>query len=142
MTKEEIQEQYKALILPESKNPYHFGQVAANLTIKAYNPMCGDKLVLHLKENNGTITDVHFHGYGCAISKASTSILLREVEGKSMSETIAFCESFLHHVENGKAPSSFREELKILVALKDFEGRMDCIQLSWKALLEHVKKST
>lgn len=141
MTKEEIQEQYKALILPESKNPYHFEQVATNLTVEAYNPMCGDKFVLHLEENDATITSVHFHGFGCAVSKASTSLMLREIEGKRTAEVIDLCEVFITSLDKGEAPRHFPEGLKVLLELKHFEGRIDCIQLSWKALLEHVKKS-
>lgn len=141
MTKEEIQARYKALILPENKNPYHFEKVESANTIEAYNPMCGDKYDLYLDEDSQSITTAHFHGIGCAISKASTSLLLRAIEGKPKDEVIRFCQGFMDSIDRGEVPENFSDGLKVLVELKNFEGRVDCIQLSWKALLEHLIKS-
>lgn len=135
MNKEEIQAAYKRLILPENKAPYHFEERDGARTVDAYNPMCGDKYKLYLDE------DVYFHGIGCAISKASTSLLLKEIEGKSEKEVIAFCKEFLDAVDASKPSENFSEGLNVLIELKEFEGRVDCIQLSWKALLKHLENS-
>lgn len=135
MNKEEIEAAYKRLILPENKAPFHFEEREGIKTVDAYNPMCGDKYKLYLDE------EIYFHGIGCAISKASTSLLLKEIEGMSKKEVIEFCKEFLDAVEMGKLSENFSEGLNVLIELKEFEGRIDCIQLSWKALLEHLENS-
>lgn len=141
MTKEEVQSRYKGLILPENKNPYHFEVVAAETTVEAFNPMCGDKYELFLDGKSVSIETVHFHGIGCALSKASTSLLLREIEHKSKEEVMHFIEAFISAEDANKLPDHFSEALKTLVELKNFGGRVDCIHLSWKALLDQLSKS-
>lgn len=141
MTKEEIQERYKALILPENKNPYHFSEEKREVNIEAYNPMCGDKYELHLDESGDNIKEISFHGIGCAMSKASTSLLLKEIEGKSKGEVKELCKQFISAICDDGDASSLSEGLQVLAELKNFDGRVDCIQLSWKALLEHLEKS-
>ncbi len=138
MTKEEIQERYKTIILPESKAPYHFEKTEGTDILQAYNPMCGDKYSLYLRNEN-PLGDIYFHGFGCAISKASTSLMLRSIEGRSRTNAIDFCKAFLEALESGVAPEDFPEGLKVMTELKQFEGRMECIQLSWKALLQHME---
>ena len=138
MHKEELQAAYKRLILPENKAPYHFEERVEGTSVEAYNPMCGDKYHLHLSED---LDEVHFHGIGCAISKASTSLLLREIEGKTPEEVIAFCKDFIAAVDKGETSQTFSEPLNVLISLKEFDGRVDCIQLSWKALLAHLNNS-
>lgn len=133
MTKEEIQRLYKEKILPENNEPFHFEKEEnAREVVKAYNPMCGDKYQIYLGEKTN-----HFDGFGCAISKASTSLLLRNMEGKSEDQVRELCEQFLNAFETGDG-SGLAEELQILVELKNFEGRLDCIQLSWKAVLDYL----
>ena len=95
MTKEEIQELYRQQILPENKAPYHFEKVVSDRTVKAYNPMCGDKYELYIDKESGKLNEVHFHGIGCAISKASSSILLKKVEGMSYQQAANYCQTFL-----------------------------------------------
>ena len=138
MHKEELQAAYKRLILPENKAPYHFEERRDGTSVEAYNPMCGDKYQLHLSEN---LQQIHFHGIGCAISKASTSLLLKEIEGKSREEAETFCKQFIEAVDKGETSPTFSEPLNVLISLKEFDGRVDCIQLSWKALLAHLENS-
>lgn len=139
MTKEEIQALYRQQILPENKAPYHFEKVASAHAIKAYNPMCGDKYELYIDKDASLLSEMHFHGIGCAISKASSSILLRKVEGMTQADAAGYCEAFLQALASSDASELTDEELKILVELKNFEGRVDCIKLSWEALLEELK---
>ena len=140
MTKEEIQALYKKLILPESKNPYHFD--AKNETCEselAYNPMCGDKYSLFLNEESGKLNTAHFHGFGCAVSKASTSILIKRLEGMELEKAKDLCFNFMQSFDQGNL-DHLDDEMRVLVELKNFDGRLDCIQLSWKALLDHLNK--
>ncbi len=139
MTKEEVQELYRQQILPENKAPYHFEKVDSARTVKAYNPMCGDKYELYIEGKEGMLDELHFHGFGCAISKASTSILLKKVEGMSYRDAVEYGHSFLKALDSLDSSDLSDEELKVLVELKNFEGRVDCIKLSWEALLEELK---
>jgi nitrogen fixation NifU-like protein len=135
MTKEEVQRLYKEKILPESKNPYHFEeQDDAELILEAYNPMCGDKYKLYIDFEDDKVRSVHFHGFGCAVSKASTSLLARELEGKEQKEIPGIVSTFLGALREKDQSKATNENLKILVELMNFDGRQDCIELSWKAL--------
>ncbi len=142
MTKEEIQSLYKDKILPENKAPYHFEKVDADHSVKAYNPMCGDKYELYFENDDQLLDQVHFHGIGCAISKASTSILVRRIEGMTEEEAEEYCKKFLEAINSSDPDSLSDEDLKILVELKNFEGRVDCIKLSWEALYDFLKNKT
>ena len=136
MTKEEVQRLYRDQILPENKNPYHFEKKAnANDVLLAYNPMCGDKYHLYITEMN----DVHFDGFGCAISKASTSIMIRLLENKEDDDAIGLCEKFMAVLEGKHNSHDLPDGLQVLAELRNFDGRMDCIQLSWKVMLDHLR---
>ena len=140
MTKEEIQALYRSKILPENKAPYHFeADFVSPWEVQAYNPMCGDKFKLQLVAEDDTIQEAYFHGIGCAISKASTSILMKKIEGKSEAEVSQLLGQFLAAL-NGGTYHFEDEELNILAALKDFEGRVDCIKLSWEALMKSLSQ--
>nr|WKN35269.1 SUF system NifU family Fe-S cluster assembly protein [Tunicatimonas sp. TK19036] len=138
MTKDELKQLFKEKILPHHHHPYHFEKVA-NPTheVLAYNPFCGDKFTLQLRGEGKTIDQGYFQGFGCAISKASTSMLLKRVEGKSEKEIIEYCQQFLEYLAE-EIPMN-DEELQILAELKKFDGRVDCITLPWKALVEYLE---
>ncbi len=136
MTKEELEELYRAKIIPESKNPYHFDKVAGR-QIKAYNPMCGDKYTLFIQPHEPLLSSIHFHGMGCALSKASGSILARKLEGKSTKAALDIIRILLEALEGGEIPED--DELKILSELKNFDGRVDCIRLCWDALKKELE---
>jgi len=140
MTKDQIKERYKQYILPENKEPYHFKKKVLDQEVRAYNPICGDKFKIWFSEED-TIENVYFHGMGCALSKASTSLMIKEVEGKSRQEALAYCKQYLDAVEMGKKSADYSEGLNTLIELMEFEGRKDCIQLSWKAMFNYLNSS-
>ena len=143
MTKEELQILYKDKIIPENKTPYHFEKKdTADWEVAAYNPMCGDKYQLQLDLEGEKISQAHFHGIGCAISRASTSILLKKVEGKSQEEVRILVKRFLDSIKSDDVASFDEEELNVLVELKNFDGRVDCITLSWEGLWRELEKKT
>lgn len=142
MTKEEIQHLYREHILPENKNPYHFEtNKDAGIILEAYNPMCGDKYQLYLNLDNKILDLLNFHGFGCAISKASTSLMLKNMEGLSIEDCLALCQRFLDSVTSESIDEGMDKELQILAELKNFDGRMDCIKLSWEVLYDHLRSS-
>ncbi len=141
MTKEEVQQLYKEKILPESKNAYHFEENDdAELILEAYNPMCGDKYKLYIDFEDEKVRSVHFHGFGCAVSKASTSLLARELEGKEKVEVQGIVSSFLQALKEKDQTQTSNDNLKILIELMNFDGRQDCIELSWKALEKELNE--
>jgi len=136
MTKEELRQLFKEKILPHQRSPYHFESISSpSEEVSAYNPFCGDKYTLQLQKEGKGIDEAYFQGFGCAISQASTSILLQRIEGKTEREITDYLEKFLEHLEQGTLTDD--EELNVLIHLKSFDGREDCITLAWKALLEH-----
>lgn len=138
MTKEELQELYKSKIIPESREPYHFqNDLDSEPKVKANNPICGDKYELHFEDSNGKFDNVHFHGIGCAISMASTSFLIREIEGLNMEEAKKLIEDFLIALKGEENIELKSEGLKILSELRNFGGRMDCVKLSWEGMKEY-----
>lgn len=141
MELEDLKKVYDKVVIRESKSPYHFdASVKRTEEVLAYNPMCGDKYKLQLHSETGQVDDIHFHGFGCALSKASTSAMIRWVKGKTLSEVKSECEKFLATID-GKEKHTFDQEvLKVLVELNDLGSRSDCIKLSWKALLEYLEE--
>jgi len=142
MNRDELKKIYNEAILSHNKNPFHFEKKAnCSKSFKAYNPMCGDKYQICLIENEERHhIQGFFHGFGCALSKASASILMEHVQDKAKEEIIEICKKFLNafnEKDNTLLPSS---ELNILVQVKEFQARIDCVQLAWKAMLEALKK--
>ncbi|MDW3194111.1 MAG: iron-sulfur cluster assembly scaffold protein [Cytophagales bacterium] len=141
MEQEQLKRLYHATVIKESKEPYHFNKgVQLGTEVLAYNPMCGDKYKLQIEQDQGRIKEGYFHGFGCALSKASTSALLRAIEGKTPQEIIDFCQSFIAAINGGNECTFDQEELQVMVELNDLGSRSDCIKLSWEALLAHLEE--
>ena len=87
-----------------------------------------------MEVKEGVIESVYFHGYGCAISKASTSVLAKNLEGKTVAEALAICETFEGIVSPNADTENENEELEAFAAAKDFPGRLQCATLSWEAM--------
>jgi nitrogen fixation NifU-like protein len=140
MTKEEIMALYKAWILPESKDPFHFEkQENCQHTILAYNPLCGDKFELYLRgEHPYPLDTVGFHGIGCAVSTASTSLMLRHLQSKTLQEALIETAAVLAALAPDADIQHLPEKIKVLASTKHFGGRVDCIRLSWQALYDYL----
>ena len=97
---------YDEVIKRHNSQPYHFEKKSnASKSIQAYNPICGDRFDLFLETDSLTIKQMHFHGFGCAVSKASTSLLVKSLEGKSIGEAKAICQQFLRVLKNEMKPN-------------------------------------
>lgn len=124
---------YHKLIIEHDRNPFHYEKKeTADQIIEAYNPICGDKYKLYLDFENGAIKSAHFHGYGCAISKASTSVLIKKIEGLSVAEALDLCKLFLMQLQ-ADSPINHKTDFEAFRAVKKFPGRMKCVTLSWEA---------
>ena len=129
----DIDKLYQKRIMEEAKNPYHFNKKEeAVKQIRAYNPICGDRFDLFMNEGA-----IHFHGFGCTISKASTSFMIRELEGKSKVDSLTIINEFLENIDLKKELKS--EALRVFEKTDNFKGRKDCIILAWKAMKKYLE---
>ena len=98
----ELRDLYQEVILDHNKHPHNFGELSdADRHADGFNPLCGDKLVVYVNLDADTITDVRFEGSGCAISKASASLMTDSVKGKTLVEARELIGRFLNLVTDG-----------------------------------------
>lgn len=138
MAQPELRELYQELILEHSKSPRNFRVLDhANHTAEGFNPLCGDRLKLYLEIEGNRIKDVGFQGSGCAISKASASMMTTTVKGKTTGEAEALFQEF-HKMLSGKSDGKFDEtklgKLSVFSGVSEFPVRIKCATLAWHAL--------
>ena len=128
---------YKEVILDHNRRPRNFRTIASpSHHAEGYNPLCGDRLNLYVQVSGDTITDVAFEGSGCAISKASASLMTGAVKGKSREEADAIFQRFRRLV-TGTLPSDESEtlgKLAVFSGVSEFPVRVKCASLSWHTL--------
>jgi nitrogen fixation NifU-like protein len=144
----ELSDLYQEVILDHNKRPRNFRTIEApSHQAEGYNPLCGDRLNLFLQVEGERIADVAFQGSGCAISKASASLMTDAVKGLTVAEARALFERF--HAMVTTPPDREVEDLgklAVLAGVREFPVRVKCASLAWhtmKAALEkHGKVST
>lgn len=128
---------YQEIILEHNRKPRNFREMAdANHRIEGRNPLCGDSLTLWVRMDGDTVADVSFKGQGCAISKASASLMTAAVKGKSRVQAERLFDRF-HKLVMGQLPESEQGDLGSLRALggvSRFPLRVKCASLAWHAL--------
>lgn len=130
-----LKQLYKTVILKHNKEPFHYEKKeTATHQLEAYNPLCGDRFKVFLEVKEGIIESIHFHGYGCAISKASTSVLAKHLEGKKIAAALVLCKDFQQVVSPDNKTEGELEEFEAFAAAKDFPGRLQCATLSWEVM--------
>ncbi|HPN56516.1 MAG TPA: SUF system NifU family Fe-S cluster assembly protein [Candidatus Omnitrophota bacterium] len=132
-------ELYQQVILEHNKNPRNYGPFPeATHTSEGYNPLCGDHLKIFLKIGEDNIIDrVSFEGDGCAISRASASMMTTAIQGKTVPETLALFEEFQNLVTGKLDPDRQPHhlgKLTIFSGIWQFPSRVKCAILSWHAL--------
>ena len=134
----EIETLYQEIILDHNKRPRNFGPLAgASHDADGLNPLCGDEITVHLMVEDERIRAVRFEGQGCAISKASASMMTEAVEGRSLSEARRTAEKVIGSMHPGNPELQFEAdgELAVLHGVRDFPARIKCATLAWHALL-------
>ena len=143
----DLKQLYQDIILEHGKSPRNLGKCEGyNHEAKGYNPLCGDKVHVYLKLDNGKkVESLTFEGEGCAISLASASIMTELVKGKSFEETKEIMDAFLNMIKNtSKIQSNHLDEdektkLMSLSGVKQFPMRVKCATLSWHTLNSAIK---
>lgn len=133
----DLRELYQEMILDHGRNPRNYRVMPlANRQAAGFNQLCGDRLTLYLKLDNGYITDISFTGSGCAISMASASLMTEALTGKTEVEANAFFQQFheLLTTENKPQESTGFEKLTVFSGVKAYPVRVKCATLAWHTL--------
>jgi len=134
----ELSELYQQVILDHNKKPRNFHKLEnANRSAQGYNPLCGDQLNVYLHVEDDQVKEVSFEGSGCAISKASASMMTQAVKGKTKSEAEQLFHEF-HRMVTGELDEENEPNnlgrLTIFAGVRDFPARVKCASLSWHTM--------
>ena len=133
----DLTELYQAVILDHNRKPRNHGQPERfDGTADGRNTLCGDALTVWVALDGDTLADVRFVGEGCAISKASASLMTQAVKGKSREEAAALFQQFHKLVHGESAAEKSLGELRAMAGVSRFPARMRCALLAWGALHE------
>ena len=139
----ELRELYQQVILDHNKNPRNFGKLDdANHHQEGYNPLCGDHLHVYLHLDGDLIQNITFEGSGCAISKASASMMTSTLKGKTLAEAETFFDKFHAMVTSDIDATVDRDtlgKLAVFAGVREFPMRVKCATLAWhtaKAAIE------
>ena len=141
-----LKQLYQDIILEHGKNPRNLGKYEGySHDAKGYNPLCGDKVHVYLKLDNGKkVEGLTFEGEGCAISLASASIMTELIRGKSINDAKEIMNAFLNMIKNtSEIHSSHLDEdqktkLMSLSGVKQYPMRVKCATLSWHTLISAI----
>ncbi len=133
-----LRELYQDVILDHNKSPRNFGRMEnPDRKVDGYNPLCGDHFTIFVRLKDNVIEDIRFEGAGCAISKASASVMCSTVKGKTIEEAEKLFAVF-HRLVTGEAdPMSQLDGLGKLAAfsgVSEFPARVKCATLAWHTL--------
>ena len=143
----DLSDLYQEVILDHNKRPRNFRAIASPThRAEGYNPLCGDRLNLYVQVDGDIITDVAFQGTGCAISKASASLMTDAVKGHTLSEARELFARF-HNVVTTPPDQPVEDlgKLSVLAGVREFPVRVKCASLAWhtlKAALEREQRAS
>ena len=134
----ELSDLYQEVILDHNRRPRNFGTLAeATRIANGHNPLCGDRLKLYLRLEGERIADISFEGSGCAISKASASLMTDAVKGGSIVDALALFDRFRQVVTtpvDQPIDEASVGKLAVLAGVREFPARVKCASLAWHTL--------
>ena len=128
---------YQEILLEHNSKPHNFRKVEeANQIADGYNPLCGDQITLYLKVVNGLIDDVGFQGVGCAISRASASMMTQSIKGQSVEKAQEIFGAFHHMITEPGAELDLDTlgDLETLSGVNEYPTRIKCAILAWHTM--------
>ena len=141
---DELRELYQQVILDHNKSPRNFRVIEhANHYAEGYNPLCGDRIDVFLDVEEGVVKDISFQGSGCAISKASASLMSSMVKGKTVEEAEKLFEKFRDLITgklNGDPDPEELGKLAVFAGVRDFPARVKCASLAWHTMINALKE--
>jgi nitrogen fixation NifU-like protein len=143
----DLNDLYQEVILDHNRRPRNFGVLdRPTHQAEGHNPLCGDRLTLHLHLDGEVVREIAFQGSGCAISRASASLMTDSVKGKSVADARLLFDRFHRMVTT---PPDVEVEdlgkLSVLAGVREFPVRVKCASLAWhtlKAALDHESRTT
>ncbi|OGP14086.1 MAG: SUF system NifU family Fe-S cluster assembly protein [Deltaproteobacteria bacterium RIFCSPLOWO2_02_FULL_50_16] len=143
-----LSELYQQVILDHNSHPQNFHKLEnADGSAEGYNPLCGDEIHIYLKMEGEKIQDIGFLGSGCAISKASTSIMTASIKGKTKAEAKVIFQKFIKMITSpleDSSPDPDLGKLSVFKGVREFPTRIKCASLAWhtlQAALENKNKT-
>ena len=134
---DELRDLYQEMILDHGKNPRNQGRLDGSThAADGHNPLCGDRLAIAVKIVDGVVTDLRFDGSGCAISKASASLMTEAIKGKTVDEFHRLFERFHGLVTDENVPANDADlgKLAVFAGVRDYPARVKCAILAWHTL--------
>jgi len=135
---------YRDIILEHHRNPHNHGKLdPADVAVDGVNPLCGDECHLTFNIREGRLAEIKADPRGCAISRASTSMMTDAVKGKTLDEVQETVDQFKHMMLGPGSAADFPEEMEDIEALegvKVLPARIKCAVLSWDTLIEGMKE--
>lgn len=140
----DLRELYQEVILDHSRNPRNFRKLdPADRFAEGSNPLCGDRITLFLKMDGDRIADVGFQGQGCAISKASASMMTVSLKGKTAAEAQTMFGRF-HDMVTGSPGGAIEKDalgkLAVFQGVSEFPARVKCASLAWHTMHAALEK--
>ena len=141
---QELRELYQQVILDHNKSPRNFRKIEnPTVALEGYNPLCGDNITIYLElDDNKIIRDISFQGSGCAISKASASLMTSMLKGKSVDEAKFLFEKF-HHLVTAKIDEEVDLDqlgkLAVFSGVREFPARVKCASLAWHTMINALE---
>ena len=131
----ELQDLYQAVILDHNRRPRNYRVIEGGRTAEGYNPMCGDRITVYVRVDGDVIQDVSFRGSGCAIAKASASLMTERVKGLACADALALLERF-HRMVTAPPHGPIEDlgTLAVMASVRQFPMRVKCATLPWRAL--------
>src|SRR5262245_6761453 len=123
----DLHELYQEVILDHNRRPRNFHSIEDGRKVEGYNPLCGDRLTVYLRVEDDRIVDAAFQGAGCAISKASASLMTDAVKGKTVAEAQQLFDRF-HRMVTAQSDSPVEDlgKLSVLAGVRQFPMRVKC----------------
>lgn len=142
----ELRDLYQQVILDHNKSPKNFREIEnPDKEAEGFNPLCGDHLHLYINMDGEIVKDISFKGNGCAISKASASLMTTVIKGKTIKESEEFFEKF-HSLVTGNLKDENQIEqlgkLAVFQGVQEFPARVKCASLAWHTLIAALKNET
>jgi nitrogen fixation protein NifU and related proteins len=130
-----VNDLYQEIILDHSKRPRNFHKMDdATRRAEGYNPLCGDRLKLYVKIEDGVVKDASFEGAGCAISTASASLMTESLKGKTKQEAMELLDRFHQLLTTDSGVSAELGKLAVFCGVRDYPARVKCATLCWHTL--------
>ncbi len=130
----DLNDLYQEVILDHNRRPRNFRAIPGARCQEGYNPLCGDRVMVYLDVTGGVVRDAAFEGTGCAISKASASLMTEALRGRTVEAARQLFEEFHDLMLTSTAePSPGLGKLTALAGVREFPSRVKCASLAWHA---------